>query len=192
MRDRVTESESSVFEAAADAGMVPGDDEKIFATLRKLFPDAPSDSIRFITHLPPESALSGWVNGTTVYFLKSYQGDHIGGYKVGDDVVGYRHPSHSVHYKGRLSPDCLEIEGKWWIDPMPELGVQRRGLVQPSPARRRVGVIRTATSSLLIIGDRPLMFILAGSTGPWDDGPRRYTRPRPPRSIGRPSPLLLP
>jgi hypothetical protein len=50
---------------------------------------------------------------------------HTTGYKVGDVLVGNQIQSHSVHYRGRLSPDGREIEGKWWIDADPELGSQR-------------------------------------------------------------------
>ena len=32
---------------------------------------------------------------------------------------------HAVHYEGRLSPDGLEIEGRWWIDADPEYGTRR-------------------------------------------------------------------
>jgi membrane protease YdiL (CAAX protease family) len=40
-------------------------------------------------------------------------------------MVGNEIPNHSVHYRGRLSADGLEIEGQWWIDARPEQAVRR-------------------------------------------------------------------
>ena len=59
------------------------------------------------------------------WFLKTYRGDHFSGYKVGDRLVGHRVSGHAVQYSGRLSPDGMEIEGRWWIDPDPESGAIR-------------------------------------------------------------------
>lgn len=125
MRDGEPDRTSTVFEVAAEAGLPPGADEQIVARLREMFPDAPSSEIRYVTHLPPESALEGRVRGSTVTFLKTYRGDHFGGYKVGDRLVGRRVSGHAVQYNGRLSPDGMEIEGRWWIDPDPESGTIR-------------------------------------------------------------------
>jgi hypothetical protein len=125
MRDSTTDSESSVFDFAAEAGLPPGADEQIVAHLREAFPDAPADPIHVVMHLPPESTLEGWVKGSTVYFLKTYQGDHFGGFKVGDQIVGQRIEDHAVHYRGKLSPDGLEIDGRWWIDPVAVPGARR-------------------------------------------------------------------
>ena len=122
MRDGEPDRTSTVFEVAAEAGLPPGADEQIVARLRESFPDAPSSEIRYVTHLPPESALEGRVRGSTVTFLKTYRGDHFSGYKVGDRLVGHRVSGHAVQYSGRLSPDGMEIEGRWWIDPDPESG----------------------------------------------------------------------
>src|SRR3954469_13969641 len=99
---------------AFEAGLPPGADEQIVARLRAAFPDAPASPIRYLTHLPPGSALEGRVNGTTVSFLKPYQGTHYEGFAVGDRLVGHRTDDHSVHYEGRLSGDGSEIEGRWW------------------------------------------------------------------------------
>ncbi len=116
MTDGETDKESSVFEATAAAGLPPGADEQIVAQLAAMFPDTPPDSIRYITHLPAESSVEGWFRDSTVYFLKTYDGVHFGGYKVGERVVGQVTERHSVHYKGNLSPDGHEIEGHWWIE----------------------------------------------------------------------------
>ena len=119
MWDGQTDKSSSVFEAVAEAGLPPGADEQIEARLRELFPDAPAAPIRYVTHLPPESSLEGWVRGAKLEFLKTYMGEHYGGYEVGDRIVGHVVEDHSVHYGGDLSPDGREIEGRWWIDPPP-------------------------------------------------------------------------
>src|SRR5215470_14341029 len=83
MRDRDTLSEKSVFETAADAGLPPGADEQIVQSLRELFPDAAGAPVRATSQLPPTSVLSGYVLGRAVYFLKTYQGEHFVGYRVG-------------------------------------------------------------------------------------------------------------
>jgi hypothetical protein len=116
MTDGETDKESSVFEATAAAGLPPGADEQIVARLAEMFPDTPPDSIRYITHLPSGSSVEGWFRDSTVYFLKTYEGVHFGGYKVGERVVGQVAENHSVHYKGNLSADGREIEGRWWIE----------------------------------------------------------------------------
>jgi hypothetical protein len=125
MRDQETQSEYSVFQVAAEAGLPPGADEQIVAALREMVPDAPSGPIRYVSHLPPESALEGRVNGNDVYFLKTYQGASFGGYRVGDKLVGQKKAGHSVHYRGQLRPDATEIEGVWWIEADPDGGTRR-------------------------------------------------------------------
>jgi hypothetical protein len=141
MRDGVTDSELSVTQVALDAGLPPGGDEQIVDRLRKLFPDAPATEIRYVTHLPPDSALEGWVNGLEVYFLKVYDGTHYGGYVIGDKLVGHQNTSHVVHYGGRVSSDGEEIEGKWWIENSPgDGGRQTEGSFT---LRRRDGVERS-------------------------------------------------
>jgi hypothetical protein len=125
MRDHDTDHEYSLFQIAAEAGLAPGADEQMFAQLRALFPDDPSAPIRYRSHLPPESVLEGRVNGSTVYFLKTYQGTSFGGFRIGDKMVGTDSTNHTVHYQGQLSPDGTEIEGTWWIDPNPKHGTAR-------------------------------------------------------------------
>ena len=135
MRDGVTDRDQSLFEVAAEAGLAPGEDERISAELRALFPDAPTAPIRHVSHLPEESRLEGRVDGSVVYFLKTYQGSHSSGFQVGDTLVGVEVPNHSVHYRGKLSPDGQELEGKWWIDANPEFSTPR---IQGSFSLRRL------------------------------------------------------
>jgi hypothetical protein len=125
MRDRETDRESSVFEAAMDAGLPPGADEQIVARLGQMFPDAAADSIRYVSHLPAESSIEGWVRGDVVYFLKTYSGTHMGGYKVGEQLVGQVIESHCVHYQGKLAQGGNVIEGRWWIESEGGQGVAR-------------------------------------------------------------------
>jgi hypothetical protein len=125
MQDVEPDRDQSVFDVAAEAGLQPGADEQIEAGLRAMFPDETDGPIRFVSHLPPASALEGTVKGSRVDLLKTYKGVHFGGYKIGNRLVGRTVESHSVHYNGRLSEDGLEFEGRWWIDPSPELGPLR-------------------------------------------------------------------
>ena len=125
MKDGVTDKEYSVTEVAIEAGMPPGGDEQIVDRLRRMFPDAPATEVRYVTHLPPDSALEGWVRGLEVYFKKTCEGAHYGGYLIGDKLVGYQNAVHVVHYGGRISSDGQEIEGKWWIEETPGDGPRR-------------------------------------------------------------------
>jgi hypothetical protein len=106
-------------EVLDDPGAPPGTDEVVIARLRAMFPDAPDEPIRYVVRLPEASTLEGWVRGDLVYLKKTYQGPHVGGFLVGDKVVGHVVENHSVHYRGRLAADRREIEGSWWIDPRP-------------------------------------------------------------------------
>jgi hypothetical protein len=119
MHDGQPDRECSVFEAAAEAGLPPGMDEQIEATLRDMVPDAPVGPIRYVTHLPTNSILRGRRSGQTVSFLKSYQGASFGGYQIGSHLLGIQKADHEVHYEGQLSPDGQVIEGRWWIDADP-------------------------------------------------------------------------
>jgi hypothetical protein len=126
MRDGETDFEYSITEWANEAGLPPGGDEQIVDRLRRMFPDAPATPIRYVTHLPPDSALEGEVKGPDVCFLKSYIGAHYGGYLIGDrPVLGFRLEGHLVHYRGRLSSDGEAIEGRWRINPSPGAGARR-------------------------------------------------------------------
>jgi hypothetical protein len=125
MRDGVTDQDRSVTEVAYEADLPAGADEQIVDRLRRMFPDAPATEIRYVTHLPSDSALEGWIKGLDVYFLKSYEGTHYGGYQIGDFIVGHQNEAHVVHYGGRVSSDGQKIEGKWWIEETPEDGPRR-------------------------------------------------------------------
>jgi hypothetical protein len=125
MRDGELGSEMSVADIASSTGEAPGADERIVARLREMFPDSPAAPVRYVTRLPPESRLEGRVQGSGVYFLKSYRGKAFGGYRIGDREVGRETEDHAVHYSGRLAPGGDEIEGRWWIDPGPEPGSRR-------------------------------------------------------------------
>ncbi len=141
MTDAVTDSDRSVTEVALEANLPPGGDEQIVDWLRRMFPDAPATEVRYVTHLPPDSALEGWVKGLEVYFLKVYEGTHYGGYLIGDKLVGHQNPTHVVHYGGRVSSDGQSIEGKWWIEDAPgsgrrqtegEFTLERQEMAEPS------------------------------------------------------------
>jgi hypothetical protein len=125
MRDGVTDKEYSVTELALEAGLPPGGDEQIVDRLRRMFPDAPATEVRYVTHLPPDSALQGWVKGPEVYVKKTYEGTHYGGYQIGDKLVGLEKDSHVVHYGGRVTADGQQIEGTWWIENTPGDGARR-------------------------------------------------------------------
>ena len=117
MRDIQPETDLSVEQVAAEAGLPPGADEQIVARLRSLFPEAPAARVRYVAQQPPESSLEGSVHGSAVEFVKTYRGAHFSGYAVGDTLVGHQIEGHAVHYEGGISPDGCEIEGKWWIGP---------------------------------------------------------------------------
>ncbi len=106
----------SVSEAVAEAGLPSETADEIEAKLREMVPDAPAGSVRYVSQLPPNSIVRGRRTGQTVYFLKSYQGIAVGGYQVGDQLIGTRNADHEVHYEGQLSPDGRVLEGRWWID----------------------------------------------------------------------------
>jgi hypothetical protein len=120
MYDGKPDRDYSVFQIASEAGLPPGADEQIEAQLRQRVPDAPAAPIRYVTRLPPNSILRGRRTGETISFLKAYQGTAVSGYQVGNQLVGIRKAGHEVHYEGRLSPDGLVIEGRWWIDADPD------------------------------------------------------------------------
>lgn len=155
MSDGVTDSELSVTEVALESGLPPCGDEQIVDRLRRMFPDAPATPIRYEMHLPPDSALEGWVRGLEVYFRKTYLGTHYGGYRIGDKLVGFRKATHVVEYSGRLSQDGEVIEGKWWIDTTPGQGERRAegsfSLRRPSGAENSSEGVASASG----VRDRP-------------------------------------
>ena len=125
MWDGDTEKEVSVFEAAAEAGLPPGADEQIVAQLGAMFPETRADSIRHVAHLPSQSSIEGWVRGDSVYFLKTYLGAHVSGFKIGERIVGQRIENHCVHYQGRLNEEGNGLEGRWWIEAQAGKGIAR-------------------------------------------------------------------
>ena len=110
-----TESEQSLFAAAAEAGLPPGADEKMDEQIRRLLPDAGNQPIRGKAILPTHSLLEGTVSGRFVRFKKVYQGQHFVGFEVGEQRVGRTIEGHCVHYSGRVSSDRMEITGNWTI-----------------------------------------------------------------------------
>jgi len=125
MRDGEPDRECSLFEGAVQAGLPPGADELIDAKIRSMFPDAGSEPIRWVSHLPEESRVEGRCDGDVVSFTKTYMGSSFSGYKVGDKMVGTEAEGHAVHYQGQLSRDGSLIEGRWWIDADSDLGSRR-------------------------------------------------------------------
>jgi len=125
MRDTDVHQERSLFEAAMEAGLPPGADEQIAGRLRDLISGAHNARIRYETELPRDSVLEGTVYGQTASFIKSYQGVHFSGYRVGDHRIGQTTENHAVHYSGQLSAYGTLIQGQWWIDPVPGPGVRR-------------------------------------------------------------------
>lgn len=118
MTDGEPRTERSVFEVALDAGLAPGQDEEIVARLREQYPDVPSNApIRFVTILPAESLLEGSVQGRQIAFLKTYQGEHFSGFRIGEQRVGQTVDNHAVHYQGEVDAAGMVIRGHWWIEP---------------------------------------------------------------------------
>jgi hypothetical protein len=126
MTDDVTSERRSVSEIALEAGLPPGEDERIVAHLRRSVPGGEGKPIEYVWELPKESALEGTVQGRTVSFLKTYKGEHTSGFQVGRKRVEVANDAHSVHYSGTLSQDGQEIRGHWSIDAPP--GASRHGL----------------------------------------------------------------
>jgi hypothetical protein len=137
MTDGITSERRSVSEIALEAGLPPGEDERIVAHLRKSVPGGEGKPIEYVWELPKESGLEGSVKGRTVSFLKTYKGEHTAGFQVGQQRVEMTKDAHSVHYKGTLSADGLEIRGEWSIDA--PAGVPRHGLTGEFVLRREGG-----------------------------------------------------
>ncbi len=125
MTDSVTEFETSVFEAALEAGLPPGADEQIEANLRKQHPELPRGPIRATAMLPAASVLEGEVQGRVVRFRKTYLGEHFTGWKVGDQLVGSTVAVHTVQFRGRISADDNSLEGQWWVEGDRKAGTRR-------------------------------------------------------------------
>jgi hypothetical protein len=142
MYDGKPDHEYSIFQATSEAGLPPGTDEQFEARLREMVPDAPPGSIKYIIRLPTNSILQGRKSGQTITFLKTYQGNTVSGFQVGNQLIGTRKSGHAVHYEGRLSMDGQTMEGRWWIDANPKSGTRmteglfllRRSTSDESPA----------------------------------------------------------
>lgn len=115
MNDELTEFESTVSEMAMDQGLTPGADERIVEKIRELCPWVSQEQIRAESVLPSDSLLNGEIEGLAIRFRKTYQGQFFSGYRVGDVRVGITGEDHEVYYQGRISPDGMEIEGKWLL-----------------------------------------------------------------------------
>ena len=115
MTDVQTETERSLFDATAEAGLPPGSDEKIDEQIRQMMPGAGNEPIRAKSILPGQSQLDGIVEGSFARFTKVYQGQHFVGFQVGDKDIGHVIEGHSVQYSGRISGDGTQIEGNWTI-----------------------------------------------------------------------------
>ena len=115
MLDAETDFDRSLFDAAREAGLPPGSDETIDASLRRLHPAVGGGPIRAKSRLPADSRLEGSVDGDRVTFTKTYKGEHFIGYQVGDREIGSAREGHSVEYWGRITEDGNRIEGRWTI-----------------------------------------------------------------------------
>lgn len=125
MLDGVTSFETSIFEAALEAGLPPGADEQMELRLRQQHPDLPRGPIRACATVPETSILEGEVTRRVIRFTKTYLGEYFSGWKVGERVIGSSVPSHVVHYRGKLSDDDLTIEGQWWVEADARRGTQK-------------------------------------------------------------------
>ena len=124
MTDQNPVIEASLAEVVLEEGLPPGADEQIVAQVRSLVPDAPAGPVRAESRLPAHSALEGEVAGRAVHFVKTYQGTHFAGYRVGEVRVGTLVEGHSVQYRGRVAADGDEIEGHWLIPAPPGLATR--------------------------------------------------------------------
>jgi len=123
MNDACTAFESSISELVMEEGLPPGTDEQLVEHLRSAFPDAPPGPVRAEVRLPSTSVLEGEVNGRSVQFLKTYQGQHFKGFRIGDTRLGQLGTEQEVIYRGRVSADGSEIEGRWQIPGDPSLAL---------------------------------------------------------------------
>ena len=115
MTDLDTLNERSLYDAVAGAGLPPGADEQIAEHIRREISSMGDEPITARSRLPEKSTLEGSVNGDLVRFTKSYQGDFVVGFVVGDEELTQTKPGHAVEYSGRLSQDGNLIAGRWTI-----------------------------------------------------------------------------
>lgn len=114
MNDAETTIESSVSDAAMEAGLPPGADEAIVAQVRSIAPAFSMLPVRAELIIPADSEVDGEVADGAVRFLKRYRGPFFTGYRLGDSVrVGVTGENPEVFFGGRLSADGDCIEGRW-------------------------------------------------------------------------------
>ena len=113
MADSCTDFEMSITELAMEEGLPPGADEQIVGSIREQFPEAPLGPVVAEIHLPESSIIEGDVEDQSVRFIKTYQGEHEAGYRIGGMRMRWNTDTHQVQYQGRLSPNGQEIEGYW-------------------------------------------------------------------------------
>lgn len=134
MTDGITSERRSVTEIVLEAGLAPGEDERIVERLRKALPGVEGKPVEYVWELPKESHLEGTVEGRRIAFVKTYKGEHTAGFETGGKRLEMLKDSHSVQYKGTLSVNGLEIEGEWSINA--PRGTPRHGLVGEFLLRR--------------------------------------------------------
>lgn len=117
MRDVEPDEEYILYDPASAIRNPREVKDQIDANLLALIPQAGSQPIHWVSHLPPDSILLGKQSGRTLSFIKTYQGISFQGYRIGDQYYFVEEiPGHSVEYEGQISLDGQRIQGKWWIE----------------------------------------------------------------------------
>lgn len=115
MNDLQTEREQPLSDVVAQSNLPPGADEQIAERIYELLPDQPRTRIQFRSVLPESSSVEGTIQGKSIKFRKTYQGQTKQEYKVGDEKVHSFEDGHAVEYQGQLSVDGDRINGEWII-----------------------------------------------------------------------------
>lgn len=136
MNDAENLFESSVAELAMEEGLPPGADEQIVEQVRSLCPGGGRLPVRAEVFVPADSDVEGEVVGDAVRFRKRYHGLFFAGYRVGEVRIGVTGEDQEEQYRGRLSPDGTEIEGRWALPNSPAKGLMR---IEGGFVLRRVG-----------------------------------------------------
>lgn len=119
MEDACTEFRSSLAEVVMEEGLAPGADERIVESIRESFPDVPEGPVTAEIRLSRNSTVEGQVSGPSIRFLKTYEGPHFAGYRIGEVRLGVLGQDQEVEFLGRLSGDGREIEGRWHLAECP-------------------------------------------------------------------------
>ncbi len=119
MEDACTEFRASLAQLVIKEGLPPGADERIVESIRSSFPDVPEGPIVAEFKLSKQSSVEGQVEGPSIRFLKTYDGPHFTGYRIGEIRLGVLGQDQEVEYLGRLSQDGQEIEGRWHLSDRP-------------------------------------------------------------------------